>query len=88
MLWNAGHLRPHRPRPRVGARTCDPTFHWIAGLQFQRDCAVQPRVARNELPWVRAEEISNPNRVESSAVNRKRQRIGRNPVGVGEFLGR
>jgi hypothetical protein len=56
--------------------------------QSQRDCVHQPRVARNELPWVRAEKIINPNGVVSSVVNRERKRIGRNPVGVGEFSGR
>ena len=31
--------------------------------QSQRDCGLQPRVARNELPWVMAGKIINPNGV-------------------------
>ena len=37
-----------------------------AVLQSQRDCVFQPRVARNELPWVAAEGIFNPNGVASN----------------------
>src|SRR5881396_2017156 len=36
-----------------------------AVLQSQRDCVCQPRVARNELPWVAARSVSNPNGVAS-----------------------
>ena len=36
-----------------------------AVLQSQRDCVCQPRVARNELPWVAADSDSNPNGVAS-----------------------
>src|SRR6266568_8924711 len=36
-----------------------------AGSQSQRDCVCQPRVARNELPWVAADSDSNPNGVAS-----------------------
>ena len=32
-------------------------------LQSQRDCVLQPRVARHELPWVVAGKIFNPNGV-------------------------
>ena len=31
--------------------------------QSQRDCALQPKVARHELPWVAAANIFNPNGV-------------------------
>ena len=34
-------------------------------LQSQRDCVLQPRVARNELPWVAARQVFNPNGVVS-----------------------
>src|SRR3989442_682556 len=34
-------------------------------LQSQRDCVLQPRVARNELPWVTRLRCSNPERVAS-----------------------
>src|SRR5258707_7071417 len=30
--------------------------------QSQRDCALQPRVARNELPWVKVQRESQPQR--------------------------
>src|SRR6266853_1115385 len=33
--------------------------------QSQRDCVCQPRVARNELPWVAARSVSNPDEVVS-----------------------
>jgi hypothetical protein len=33
--------------------------------ESRRDSIIQPRVARNELPWVRAATKSNPERVES-----------------------
>ena len=35
-------------------------------LQSQRDCDLQPRVARNELPWVAAPSVSNPDGVASA----------------------
>src|SRR5205823_11880411 len=31
-------------------------------LQSQRDCVTQPRVARNELPWVKVPDNSQPQR--------------------------
>ena len=34
-----------------------------SSLQSQRDCVLQPRVARNELPWVGGREFGNPNGV-------------------------
>ena len=34
-----------------------------AFLQSQRDCVLQPRVARNELPWVAVRRVFNPNEV-------------------------
>src|SRR5207247_2367792 len=34
-----------------------------AFLQSQRDCVLQPRVARNEQPWVAADRFLNPNGV-------------------------
>src|SRR5205823_411504 len=36
-------------------------------LQAQRDCDLQPRVARNELPWVDVRGSLNPNGVGSSS---------------------
>ena len=46
--------------------------------QSQRDCVLQPRVARDELPWVTVGMVFNPNGVVSSGPRRCR-----NPVGVG-----
>jgi len=37
------------------------------GKQSQRDFVIQPRVARNELPWVDDERIQNPNGVSSTS---------------------
>ena len=46
-------------------------------LQSQRDCVLRPRVARNELPWVMAGKVFNPNGVASNSSP-----PSRNPVGV------
>src|SRR5438309_1115710 len=46
-LWSAGTL-PTLPAP-------------YTDFQSQRDCVFQPRVARNELPWVSPPSIHNPN---------------------------
>ncbi len=48
-----------------------------ARLQSQRDCVLQPRVARNELPWVESPATTNPNGVVSA-----RGTPSRNPFGV------
>ena len=44
--------------------------------QSQRDCVAQPRVARNELPWVTAGRIFNPNRVVSRLPHRAATPLG------------
>src|SRR5436190_14939618 len=41
----------------------------LLSLQSQRDCISQPRVARNELPWVSKQNLSNPNGVASNLRN-------------------
>ena len=46
--------------------------------ESQRDSVMQPRVARNELPWVAGQIVFNPNGVVTSA----RQKNCHNPVGV------
>src|SRR5215471_4996233 len=43
--------------------------HSSSALQSQRDCVLQPRVARNELPWVEGRMLSNPERVPATALN-------------------
>src|SRR6266702_159048 len=48
-----------------------------AVLQSQRDCVCQPRVARNELPWVAADSVSNPNGVVSRFHG-----LGATPLGL------
>src|SRR5216117_1935300 len=45
-------------RGLVGIETCEEPI-----LQSQRDCIVQPRVARNELPWGCWAGALNPERV-------------------------
>ena len=59
-----------RDRRAPGATVVATQRHvWF--LQSQRDCVLQPRVARNELPWVTGGELFNPNGVaalRSSAV--------------------
>ena len=40
-------------------------YHSAKQIQSQRDCVCQPRVARNELPWVAADSDPNPNGVAS-----------------------
>jgi hypothetical protein len=47
-----------------------------AVLQSQRDCVCQPRVARNELPWVAARSVSNPNGVVSRFHGRAATPLG------------
>jgi cytochrome c oxidase assembly factor CtaG/ferredoxin len=41
----------------------------FSALQSQRDCVLQPGVARNELPWVEGRTLSNPERVPATALN-------------------
>src|SRR6266481_5294851 len=42
----------------------------LAPSQSQRDCVLQPRVARNELPWVGGPLNLNPEWVPSKTLNR------------------
>ena len=57
--------------------------------QSQRDCDLQPKVARNELPWVIVEQISQPQRgCGNSVFVRRAGDVGHNPVGVVIFCGR
>ena len=61
-------------RPREVTKSGDREA--IAVLQSQRDCALGPRVARNELPWVGAEGIFNPNGVVSNFRHRAATPLG------------
>jgi len=49
----------------------------FSAFQSQRDCVLQPRVARNELPWAGGPLNLNPERVLSNTLNRYKER-GRN----------
>ncbi len=53
-----GSMNYHRGFQRISK--------WTPICQSQRDWSVQPRVARNELPWVHGERDINPERVGSS----------------------
>jgi hypothetical protein len=46
----------------------------------QRDCVLQPRVARNELPWENTPEIHNPN-----GVAARRRADDTTPLGLKTF---
>ena len=53
------------------------------GEQSQRDCVLQPKVARNELPWVIVEQISQPQRdCGLSVLIWRAGNVGHNPVGT------
>ena len=52
----------------------------VSPAESQRDSAPKPRVARNELPWVRDVGESNPERV--AARGGRKTQPGHNPVGV------
>src|SRR6266699_6769973 len=49
--------------PALKRRMC------LAPSQSQRDCVLQPRVARNELPWVGGPLNLNPERVPPETLN-------------------
>jgi len=53
---------------------------WLVA-QSQRDCVLQPKVARNELPWEGYAQERNPNGVVAGDVQQRR-----NPVGVVIFF--
>ena len=56
--------------------TSDATPECPALLQSQRDCVLQPRVARHELPWVAVSGVINPNGVVSGATGRAATPLG------------
>ena len=53
----------------LAAHAAKPIFVAQSSLQSQRDCALQPRVARNELPWVGERTSPNPERVPPLTLN-------------------
>jgi hypothetical protein len=53
----------------------------LTALQSQRDCVHQPRVARNELPWVWRRTNFNPNGVAAGP-----RRGAATPLGLGALI--
>src|SRR2546428_267974 len=58
------------------------TSHDPTHFQSQRDCVLQPRVARNELPWEIVPRCTNPERVAGLPCLQEQGNTGRNPFGV------
>ena len=55
---------------RRAQRNADPAKSYpFSSLQSQRDCVLQPRVARKELPWVGGQSVTNPERVPPMTLN-------------------
>src|SRR5215471_14601178 len=59
--------------PTIRRTTSQFLCNKFGALQSQRDCVLQPRVARNELPWVEGRKLSNPERVPATALNTHRR---------------
>ena len=75
------------PARRAGIRLVTPKADegGRRGEESQRDFVMQPRVVRNELPWVDDERIQKPQRGFVNVATRE----GHNPVGVeNDFMGR
>ena len=62
-LAHAPHGRPKTRKPHAHPVETDPHPQSAQNDQSQRDCAVQPRVAIPELPWVHPGKFPNPERV-------------------------
>jgi len=85
-LLAARAARPILIAQRGRARLEDPTPNQclFSTLQSQRDCALQPRVAkmaspaRTELPWVEGRTSPNPERVQPLTLNASSQRPAQN----------
>ena len=54
----------------------NPSTDRLLLVQSQRDCVLQPRVARNELPWVSSRTVFNPNGVVSCFERRATTPLG------------
>src|SRR6266478_1109912 len=63
-LWDSRES-PHR---NTAEREQTPEKPEPSRSQSRRDCALQPRVARNELPWVQSRRGLNPERVVAGLV--------------------
>src|SRR6266566_6170310 len=62
------------------------TSHDPTHFQSRRDCVLQPRVARNELPWEIVPRYANPERVAAAVCGTEHRNTGRNPFRVGPSL--
>ena len=51
-----------------------------AGLQSQRDCVLQPKVARHELPWAVMRWVANPNGVAVGGIRCATTPLGLQPA--------
>src|SRR5438309_2337138 len=58
------------------------TGYDITHFQSQRDCVLQPRVARNELPWEIVPRCTNPERVAALPRLQEQGNTGHNPFRV------
>jgi hypothetical protein len=79
-------MNRERHKPREPARTT--AYWWFASyLQSQRDCVLQPRVARHELPWVMPVGSFNPNGVVASLAQPADPSVGQafQPAGAPDF---
>ena len=57
-VWESPPPRKFSVAYKINLRPMQFAFH-----QSQRDCGLQPKVARNELPWVTGRPVFNPNGV-------------------------
>jgi len=62
-------VRALNPRNAKQQSSPSPLGMCLAPSQSQRDCVLQPRVARNELPWVGGPLNPNPERVPPQTLN-------------------
>ncbi len=67
-------------RSKIGIGIDLKLTHRALVIQSQRDCGLQPRVARNELPWVKYDGRSTRNGLWPAGI--KCVRTGHNPGGV------
>ena len=57
-VWESPPPREFPVAYKINLQPMQSAFH-----QYQRDCALQPKVARDELPWVTERPVFNPNGV-------------------------
>src|SRR5438552_3109469 len=81
--WSLPPHEPSKTPPGFGVRQS--SLLLTRFFKTRRDCVLQPRVARNELPWGPREEVFNPERVVAgrSQSIRSRKPEGHNPFRIG-----